>query len=90
MVSKVVRPFSRSRIASIYSQYTLDDLKKNRGHFEQEVQGQLNEYFNSKGLKCEGFLLSQLRVVRSDGREEVVVEQPVIDERTPVYEQPHS
>lgn len=75
MVSKVVRPFSRSRIATIFSEYTLEEIRQHRGHFEAEIQRQLNEYFNTKGLKCEGFLLSQIKQIKRDGREEVVIQE---------------
>lgn len=79
MVSKVVRPFSRSRIATIFSEFTLEELRLHRGHFESEIQRQLNEYFNTKGLKCEGFLLSQIRAIRSDGRQEVVIQETQVN-----------
>ncbi|MCA9370194.1 MAG: hypothetical protein H6774_00065 [Pseudomonadales bacterium] len=73
LVSKVVRPYSRSRIASIFSDYKLEDIKQHRAHFEQTIQEELNNYFSDRGLRCEGFLLSRLTVKKQGGREEVVV-----------------
>ena len=87
MVSKVVRPFSRSRIASTFSEFTLDQIKQNRAALEDRVQQELNAYFQDRGLMCEGFLLSQLRVQRGDGREEVVVEQSVPSQSGEVFSQ---
>lgn len=90
MVSKVVRPFSRSRIATVFSEYTLEEIRQHRGHFESEIQRQLNEYFNTKGLKCEGFLLSQIKQIKSDGRQEVVVQETQTllstSESSPIFE----
>lgn len=90
VVSKVVRPYSRSRIASVFSDYSLEDIKQHRAHFEQRIQEELNQYFNQRGLKCEGFLLSQIKQIKSDGRQEIVIQeaQPsALPEGTPVYEQ---
>lgn len=76
VVSKVVRPYSRSRIASVFSSLTLDQLKHNRNQVENMVKEDLNRYFEDKGLNCEGFLLSEVRVVQG-GREQTVFKQDV-------------
>ncbi|NCN06298.1 MAG: prohibitin family protein [Candidatus Pacebacteria bacterium] len=73
MVSKVVRPISRSRIANIFSQLTIDQILKNRSEVEQLVQKELNNYFEDRGLNCEGFLLSRVIRSKSGNREEVLV-----------------
>lgn len=72
VVSKLVRPTSRSRIASVFAGLTLDQIKHNRNQVEGVVQQELNTYFEDRGINCEGFLLSRVSVVRGDRKEEVV------------------
>lgn len=73
VVSKVVRPFSRSSIAQIFSDLSMEQIKQHRNQVEAMVQQELQQHFQDKGLDCEGFLLSRVRVSRDDGQEEVVV-----------------
>lgn len=73
MVSKVVRPYSRSRIASVFSGLTIDQVKQHRSQVENMVREDLNHYFADKGLNCEGFLLSEVRLVGHTGEEKPVV-----------------
>ena len=73
MVSKVVRPFSRSRISSVISEYTLDQIKNNRTQVESIIRDDLSKYFRDRGLNCEGFLLSEVRVKSSGGKEQTVI-----------------
>lgn len=75
VVSKVVRPFSRSSIARIFSNLRLEQIKQNRNQVENMVKDELAQYFSDRGLECEGFLLSQVRVQNGDGRAEVVINQ---------------
>jgi regulator of protease activity HflC (stomatin/prohibitin superfamily) len=77
MVSKVVRPFSRSRIASVFSQLTLDQVKQNRNKVEQIVKDDLNHHFKDRGINCEGFLLSEVKYIQSHGKEETVLKEDV-------------
>lgn len=72
VVSKLVRPTSRSRIASVFAGLTLDQIKHNRNQVEGIVQSELNTYFDDKGINCEGFLLSRVSRVRGDRKEDVV------------------
>jgi regulator of protease activity HflC (stomatin/prohibitin superfamily) len=74
VVSKVVRPFSRSRIANVFSDLTLDQIKQHRGEIEKLVKDELNKYFYDRGLDCEGFFLSSVRLIKSHGAEKVVLE----------------
>ncbi len=67
VVSKVVRPFSRSKIASLFSELTLDQIKQHRGEVENLVKQELNTYFRDRGLDCEGFLLSAVRLIGGRG-----------------------
>lgn len=73
VVSKVVRPFSRSAIARIFSDLSLEEITRNRHGVENLLKEELDQYFEDKGLECEGFLLSQVKVLRSGGDREVIV-----------------
>lgn len=77
VVSKVVRPFSRSRISSVFSNLSLEEIKQNRAQVEQIVKDDLNHYFKDRGLDCEGFLLSQVKAVTERGREETILQENV-------------
>ncbi|MFC1711717.1 prohibitin family protein [Patescibacteria group bacterium] len=59
-VSKVVRPVSRSRIRSVLSEVTIEQLSAYRTAVEKKVQEELNGIFKDKGLVCESFLLSEV------------------------------
>jgi len=60
-VSKVVRPISRSKIASTVSTLTFDQLKNERPLIEKQLKEELNTEFHDKGLACEGLLLSEIK-----------------------------
>jgi regulator of protease activity HflC (stomatin/prohibitin superfamily) len=62
-VSKVVRPVSRSRIRSVLSAVTTDQLTAYRTQVEKKIKEELNNIFNDKGLVCEGFLLSEVKLL---------------------------
>lgn len=59
-VSKVVRPFSRSKIASILATVTFTDIKNNRPAIEARLKEEINNEFKDRGLLCEGALLSSI------------------------------
>lgn len=80
VVSKVVRPFSRSKIASLFSELTLEQIKQHRGEVENLVKEELNTYFRDRGLDCEGFLLSSVRLVGGKGT------KVVLDIDTPTHQ----
>ncbi|MFC1653441.1 SPFH domain-containing protein, partial [Patescibacteria group bacterium] len=60
-VSKVVRPFSRSRIASAVSKFTSEEIRSDRTKVENQLKSDINKEFANKGLNCEGVLLSDVR-----------------------------
>ncbi|PIS09019.1 hypothetical protein COT75_04120 [Candidatus Beckwithbacteria bacterium CG10_big_fil_rev_8_21_14_0_10_34_10] len=62
-VSKVIRPVSRSRIRSVVSEITSEQLGAYRTQVEKKVKDELNAIFNDKGLVCEGFLLSEVKLL---------------------------
>lgn len=73
VVSKVVRPVSRSKIANVVSDLTLDQLKQYRQKTEEFIQQALNEYFKYRGIDCEGFLLARVVKVTAQGEQQVLV-----------------
>lgn len=73
VVSKVVRPFSRSRISAVFAELTLDQIKQNRSQVENIVKEDLSHHFRNRGLECEGFLLSEVKMVTKSGHAETVV-----------------
>lgn len=74
VVSKVVRPFSRSRISSVFAELTLDQVKHNRSQVEAIVKEDLSHHFQNRGLECEGFLLARVEMRNRRGEEQVVLE----------------
>lgn len=60
-VSKVVRPASNSKISSVISEVSYDQLITYRSQVEQKIKEEIAKNFGDKGLVCEGFLLSELR-----------------------------
>ncbi len=74
MVSKLVRPTSRSRMAAVFASLTTQEIKSNRTTIENALKEEINSYFHDKGLNCEGVLLSQVRV-KKEGEE---VAKPLI------------
>lgn len=86
VVSKVVRPFSRSRIGSIFSEFTGQDIASNRTKIEQLLRDELNRSFDDKGLICEGVLLSEVRQMENGNREKTLIQENVdiVSGRPPV------
>jgi regulator of protease activity HflC (stomatin/prohibitin superfamily) len=74
-VSKVVRPISRSRISAIFSKMTIEEITSQRTELEQGVKNELLHYFEDKGINCEGFLLSEVRILNPKGQDQVVVQE---------------
>ena len=70
-VSKVVRPVSRSRIRSVLSEISVDQITTYRPQVEKKIQQELNTIFHDKGILCEGFLLSEVKSLgRPDTRKD--------------------
>ncbi len=74
VVSKVVRPFSRSRIAAVFAELTIEQIKNHRSEIENIVKDDLSQYFQDRGLNCEGFLLGEVKEIK--GNQEKVVVTP--------------
>lgn len=78
-VSKVVRPFSRSKIASVFATVDVDDIKNNRPAIESMIKEELNNEFKHRGLICEGALLSSITI----GDDHIVAQpQPLVEKNT--------
>ncbi len=61
-VSKVIRPFSRSKISAIFATVDASVVKNARAQLEARLKQELNAEFESRGLICEGVLLSEVAV----------------------------
>jgi len=62
-VSKVVRPIARSRISSVISEVSTSQMTSYRNQLEEKIKEELNQGFQPKGLICEGFLLSEVKLL---------------------------
>lgn len=60
-VSKVVRPYARSRISSVFTQYLSGEVSQYRSKIEDQLKSELNQLFSDKGLIVEGVLLSEVK-----------------------------
>lgn len=69
-VSKVIRPVSRSRVRSVISEVTTNQLSSYQTQVEKRIKEELNNIFEDKGIICEGFLLSQARLEPSPDKTE--------------------
>lgn len=74
MVSKIVRPASRSKIATTFSELTLDQIKHNRVHVEEKIKSELQKSFEYRGINCEGFLLATVKLAKSGKTAEVLLQ----------------
>lgn len=75
-VSKVVRPYARSRINHVFSQLNSKEISTNRNQIELTLKNELNQLFSDKALIVEGVLLSEVKVLDSgkNGEEKVLVQ----------------
>lgn len=74
LVSKVVRPISRSRMAAVFASLTIAEIKSNRTGIENALKEEINSYFHDKGLNCEGVLLSQVRLVDGNQKQKTLIQ----------------
>ncbi|HEX9007871.1 MAG TPA: prohibitin family protein [Patescibacteria group bacterium] len=68
-VSKVVRPYSRSRISSTFSQYEAKEIGPKRTEIEKILKDELNKLFSDKGLIIENVLFSEVKVSESKSQQ---------------------
>lgn len=62
-VSKVIRPYSRSRIAAAFSKYDSKEIGAERSQIETMLKGELNELFRESALIIENVLFSEVKVI---------------------------
>lgn len=84
-VSKVVRPYSRSRFSNIFTQFSSADLTNNRNQIEELLKKELTQLFSDKGLMVEGVLLSRVKVLQGEDNADKVIYQKN-DNSTPPQE----
>ena len=60
-VSKIVRPVSRSRLRSVLSEVTLEQITTYRTQVEEKIKKELNQVYAQSGIICDGFLLSEVK-----------------------------
>lgn len=77
VVSKVVRPFSRSRVSSIFSNYTAHEIAANRSTIENLLRDELTRSFDDKGLICEGVLLSEVKLLESGNSQKTLIQEDI-------------
>jgi len=65
-VSKVVRPYSRSRVASIVSQYNSKDIGTKRNEIEHLIKEELNKVFSDKAIIVENVLFSEVKEIKGE------------------------
>jgi regulator of protease activity HflC (stomatin/prohibitin superfamily) len=70
-ISKVVRPYSRSRISSGFSQYDADEIGAQRSKIESSLKDELNKLFEDKGLLIESVLFSDIKIIDSGSKNPV-------------------
>lgn len=76
-VSKVVRPYSRSRIASAFGKFNADQIGPERSQIESMLKDELNHLFKDKALIIENVLFSEVKVIEGRGKtEELVLTTP--------------
>ncbi len=74
VISKVVRPIARSRIAAVFASLSAQEIKSSRTNIENALKEEINAYFHDKGLNCEGVLLSQVRIVDEHSRQKTLIQ----------------
>lgn len=75
VVSKVVRPFSRSRISAGFSMFTAQQIASQRADIENYLKDMMNKSFEDKGLMCEGVLLSEVKLLENGHKEKTLIQE---------------
>lgn len=82
-VSKVVRPYSRSRFSNIFTQFSSADLTNRRNQIEELLKKELTQLFSDKGLMVEGVLLSRVKILQGEDNGDKVIFQKANDSNSP-------
>jgi len=70
-ISKVVRPYSRSRISSAFSRFNSGEIGAERTKIEAVLKDELNKLFEDKGLIIENVLFSEVKIIESGTKQAV-------------------
>jgi regulator of protease activity HflC (stomatin/prohibitin superfamily) len=70
-ISKVVRPYSRSRISSAFGKFDSSQIGTERTQIEAILKSELNKLFEDKGLIIENVLFSEVKIIESDTKQPV-------------------
>lgn len=70
-ISKVVRPYSRSRISSAFSKFNSNEIGSERTKIETMLKDELNQLFADKALLIENVLFSEVKIVESGTKQPV-------------------
>lgn len=78
-ISKVVRPYSRSRISSAFSKFDSSEIGSERTTIEGVLRDELNKLFADKGLIVENVLFSEVKIIESGSKhvEKTILSGPV-------------
>jgi len=76
-VSKVVRPYARSRISNVFTQFNSDEISDARSKIEQVLKTEIGQLFADKGLNVEGALLSEVKILNNTPDNEKTVLEPI-------------
>jgi len=76
-VSKVVRPYARSRISNVFTQFNSDEISHARSKIEQVLKTEIGQLFADKGLNVEGALLSEVKILNNTPDNEKTVLEPI-------------
>lgn len=68
-ISKVVRPYSRSRISSAFSKFNSDEIGSERTKIEAMLKDELNHLFADKALLIENVLFSEVKIIESSTKQ---------------------
>ena len=68
-ISKVVRPYSRSRISSAFSKFNSSESGAERTQIETSLKEELNHLFQDKALLIENVLFSEVKIIDSGSKQ---------------------
>lgn len=90
-VSKVVRPFARSRISNIFTQIKAGQIRSQRTAIEKALEKELSQLFDDKGLVVEGILLSQVKIIgKADKPKDKIVFEKDQPQASPPSQKPQA
>lgn len=65
-VSKVIRPYSRSRITAAFSRHDSKEIGAERSKIETQLKAELNDLFHDSALIIENVLFSEVKIIDSE------------------------